>query len=661
MLELRKLLTLCLVLVCSIPAYGQFYRGIQGISHYNDKLEQIEEHIHLDPAHAQKLILDLNNVARKNDNNHLLTVLEIYQGTINYYNGLTDSALIHFDHAIAQAEQLKIQPLLSTAKIRKLLILMERNNIEPILSLMKDEYKIAKTEKDTINMIYALNGQALCHVELDDKKSCINLYIQAMDLAKRSHNDYEYGFLLNNLGLLKLQLNSPEEAIEDFRKGIKIAKKLNNVRLELTLLENVGYYYQMVDSIQKSEEIFTMNLAIASKRKFKNLAFYSLVNLGSLQYNLGNIQRGDSIMDVAVRQAKRDKIYQTLSPIYLNIAQFALEMGNYPLARQSIDSAMSYAKYNSISTTKESALWLNYQMYEKQGNTERALSYFKRYTEFRDSIDRNGHMAMITELQLKYDLERKQKEHEKVMREYDSNSTRYRRNIWITFVILFILIALRVLYYFVSKSKREAAFSEELVNRLEEEKGRIARDLHDGIGQSLVILKNKMHKIDTKDQLTIQQMDEAFDETIEEVRSISRSLIPPELRRLGLRKAIAKMLKDIEESTNILTTADTEALEVLDIDEKSNIRIYRIIQELTNNSIKHAQATSIRIVFQYKLGVLVMTYQDNGIGINKAESMDQNSVGLKSINQRLKYLNGTIKIDKKSKGFKAVIKIRLNQ
>jgi signal transduction histidine kinase len=84
-----------------------------------------------------------------------------------------------------------------------------------------------------------------------------------------------------------------------------------------------------------------------------------------------------------------------------------------------------------------------------------------------------------------------------------------------------------------------------VVNKLEEERGRIARDLHDGVGQSLIILKNKVIKKSDYSAETQDQLNDNFSEIIEEIRSISRSLIPPELKRLGLRKAVENRLNEV--------------------------------------------------------------------------------------------------------------------
>ena len=646
------------VILCSGNTFGQLYRGVRGLEPHKKNLAQIESYLSLSPNKSRQLINKLRVDAKKTDNNTLTAVLDIYEGTYLYYTGQSDSAIIFFEKADKVARKLKNEQLSSTATIRKLFVLQGNNDSKPILTLMRDEYEIAKKNKDTINMIYSLNGQALCLDNLDSTKSCINIYLKAIKLSKESGNEYEYGFLLNNLGLLKLRLNSPEDGIKDLRKGITIAQKLNNIRLEVTLRDNVGLYYMRVDSMELALKEYEYTYKLATSRKFYHIAFVSIVNLGSVHRQLGDYKKSDSLLNMALQMGKREKLYYAVSPIFLTMAQLALHADKHAEIPALLDSALAYSAYTSKNDIQEGIFQIKYQLYEKQGDLKNALIYYKKLSNFRDSLDKTGHMQMITELQLKYDVERKEKQRveENIMHEREKEYL--KQNIALGIILFTLIIGGFVIYYFKEKHKREALFSSALVNKLEEERGRIARDLHDGLGQSLIILKNKFNNSDASAE-TIEQINQNFTETIEEVRSISRSLIPPELRRLGLQKSINKMLLDIEESTSIMATYELDILSELNLDSGAEIRIYRIIQELTNNTIKHSHATSLKIVFEKIGNRLIITYQDNGKGINDEALASEKSIGFKSIEQRLKFLNGTLKIDRSAKGFKAIIRIKL--
>src|SRR5690606_30694993 len=155
-------------------------------------------------------------------------------------------------------------------------------------------------------------------------------------------------------------------------------------------------------------------------------------------------------------------------------------------------------------------------------------------------------------------------------------------------------------------------------------------------------------------------IDADFSSIIEEVRSISRSLIPPELRRLGLKSALEKLLNQIQQSTDILVLCEISDVVINKINEEDQVRVYRIIQELKNNTLKHAQATSLKLSMQQSSDFLEIVYQDNGKGLDFEKALSkENSLGIKGIEQRVRAMNGSLKFDKVDRGIKVRIKIKV--
>lgn len=657
-------------LLITSRAAAQFYLEVQELKPYFKELGRIDNLIHLDPVKAKEEHAKLLAISKSKKDKTLETVLDIYSGTILYYTGKNDSATVFFESAIRKADKLGNRRLHSTASIRRLFVIDRSADAKIMLQFMSEEHEKARLNKDTLNMIYSLNGMAMYNERLDSTKRCIDLYLQAIRLAREHNNLFEYGFLLNNLGLLKLRMKAPEEAYADFNKGIKIAKSLENTRLELTLRENLGYYYTEVDSIDLAEAEYRSTLALAESKNYTLLAFNSLVNLGVLERVKGNISRSDSLLNSALKTAMHSKLYYAVSPIFMTMAQIALENKEYTKLNSLLDSAMRYSGYTSANEIQEAYYQLKHEEFTAKGNFKEALDYYKRLTGFRDSLDRSGHAQIMKELQLKYDVEKEEKRRIQEKNKYRIKLARKERdnavlkqNIGIGVILFILALAAYIIYSFRKTQKKEREFSEAIVNKLEEERGRIARDLHDGLGQGLVILKNKFNKmsVEDPDNEQITQINSSFTDVIEEVRSISRSLIPPELRRLGLKKAIYKMMKDIEDASLIIVTSDLDALDKVQLEASQEIRIYRIIQELTNNTMKHSGASSLKLELEVNRDSLVFTYQDNGKGFDAGETSQSESLGLRSIEQRLRYLHGSIRYEKQSKGFKAIVKIKLNE
>ena len=295
------------------------------------------------------------------------------------------------------------------------------------------------------------------------------------------------------------------------------------------------------------------------------------------------------------------------------------------------------------------------------------MDAYKRFRFFKDSLDNNGHIQLMNELQLKYDVERAEKEKLEERRKYEYKLAReqlsnaqLRFKIGLVILVFLVVLSLLAIYYYRNRQKKEIEFSNALVNRVEDERSRIARDLHDGLGQSLVILKNKFTRAETGTQVVKDDIDGDFSSIIEEVRSISRSLVPPELRRLGLKTALEKLLTQVQQNTDLLVLNEISDSAIEEISQDNQVRIYRIVQELTNNTVKHAQATSLKLSLRLKDDNLELVYQDNGKGLDVEKAMSkENSLGMKGIEQRVRAMNGTLKLDKVDKGIKVRIKLKM--
>ncbi|MFC2092548.1 PAS domain S-box protein [Bacteroidota bacterium] len=199
----------------------------------------------------------------------------------------------------------------------------------------------------------------------------------------------------------------------------------------------------------------------------------------------------------------------------------------------------------------------------------------------------------------------------------------------------------------------------------EEERGVIAREIHDDLGQSLTALKmdvswlNKhLHKDKEKTQTKINGMNLLINETIRSVQRISSELRPGLLDDLGLSSAIQWYSNEFINRTGIKCTVTIDPKEIK-LEEKLSIAIYRIFQESLTNVIRHANATQVNVNFTLKNNVLNLVVKDNGIGINDDLINDPKSLGLIGMLERVYPWNGTVDIYG-SKGKGTTVKVNLS-
>ena len=172
----------------------------------------------------------------------------------------------------------------------------------------------------------------------------------------------------------------------------------------------------------------------------------------------------------------------------------------------------------------------------------------------------------------------------------------------------------------------------------EKERRRISKDLHDGLGQRLLLIKNKL--VDSKDERTKEMVDFAIDE----VRSISRDLHPFQLQEMGITKAIINTLSEVDENTTLFVSSEIDNIDNV-FSPEQEVNIYRIVQESMTNILKHAKAEATRISVKKFTNSIVISVKDNGVGFDFPEKLQNlKSLGLKTLLERTKFLNGQMKV-----------------
>ena len=197
------------------------------------------------------------------------------------------------------------------------------------------------------------------------------------------------------------------------------------------------------------------------------------------------------------------------------------------------------------------------------------------------------------------------------------------------------------------KARRaQQAFSQQLISSQESERQRIAAELHDGLGQHLLIIKNSallgLGTLEQQDRVREQLGDisETASQAIDEVREISYNLRPYQLDDLGLTKAIEFIVAKMAASSEIKFSSALEPIDGL-FSSDAEINIYRIVQESLNNIVKHSRASQATIVIDKDSHSIDITIQDNGRGFNTegtAGSEGGGGFGLKGISERARML-----------------------
>jgi len=217
-----------------------------------------------------------------------------------------------------------------------------------------------------------------------------------------------------------------------------------------------------------------------------------------------------------------------------------------------------------------------------------------------------------------------------------------------------LIIAIIIIYFFVSiiryhrrymRLQREKIFAEITIR--ENERKRIAGDLHDSLGPLLSAVKLNIGSVDTlapADRGVLEKTGRYLDEIIGSLRRISHDLVPGILERRGLLEAIREFIAQVgaRGSVNIQLYVVKE----IQVPKEKEIHIFRMIQEIIHNTIKHAHAGNLQIGFSEEGGHILCLTKDDGCGFDKEKALSRSSgLGLRSLESRCEILGGILQLD----------------
>lgn len=223
-------------------------------------------------------------------------------------------------------------------------------------------------------------------------------------------------------------------------------------------------------------------------------------------------------------------------------------------------------------------------------------------------------------------------------------------------ILVSIIIAVIIVYFFVSiiryhrrymRLQREKIFAEITIR--ENERKRIANDLHDSLGPLLSAVKLNISSVEVEhpgDQAVLDKTGGYLDEIIGSMRRISHDLLPSTLERKGLLEAIREFINQVntKQSVNIQLYIVKE----ISIPREKEIHIFRMIQEIVHNTIKHSRARTLQIGFSEEGGHLLCLTKDDGRGFDKEKALaGSHGLGLRSLESRCEILNGILTLDSK--------------
>ena len=538
-------------------------------------------------------------------------------------------------------------------------------------SLLANEiYKLSNelNYKNGIGRAYFMKGLSFFVKSIDD--SAMFWFNRSLKLFQQTKSTEGLGLAYHNIGRLYARRGENSKAKELINKALIYRKQfgepsaiINTISM-LGLLSEGENNFLLAEKYHKEAYNFAKNI---NPSYLGGMAMESS-NLAWLEFRKKNYPKAKEFFKESIRLHKQIDDISGLSEASIGLAEILFEEKLYKqaitLAKKSLDN--SYKISNPEGIIGSSKIISN--SYEKLGDYYTALTFYKIYEANKDSINKLHSKQEYLNVLTKFEVEQKEGrikllESEKKLTLAEADNKALQRNIIIG--LLVVIVAAFAAYYIRSKEikkieiaqhseKLQMTFSEKLLNQQEDERKRIAAELHDSLGQNLLIIKNMLDYIthslsesnETKSQL--EELSAIALNSIEEVRTTASNLHPYQLKKMGLSKAISAMIRNFKQGTQININHEIDDVDGK-ISKESEAHIYRIVQEIMNNAIRHSDASEINISLKNKNDNLIIMINDNGKGfnINNYESHESVSggFGIIGIKERIRIIGAEIKIE----------------
>lgn len=619
---------------------------LDSILYHINKDENVESYIHYSRRYIE-LAEDLEEYEKMTDKS-----IRVFYYINNIQNN-KKQALTLIEKVQEYEDQIKDSFLLGNIYLKKAGAYYGNNFEKAITNYSIAIEKFGKKDSVDIADAYLFRAQAKSYA--GDFVGAINDYEIAGKYYEELDNDEYLIYAKSGIAIIFSMNNFFDKAKQMREEVIDFAKQKNMSSIVVNELINQSIDFRKQGLYDLQKEILLEANEINSKE-----GVYDVWNDIVINGSLTRLYTQSHDVKKASEQFKKiEPLKDKITDVDYILAFYHMAKANYLFVNKQYNEAINTLNL-SIETfrkvkDKDSEVLLKehlVEFYEKTNQKEEAFNAQKEFLRLKDSMFDVQKTNALSYYQTLYETEKKEREIvEKnasiVILEKD-NKEKMRLLFFSTtgLILLFSSIFLYRNRLHLKKEKElQESFSQQLLSSQEEERKRISKDLHDGLGQSLLLIKNKI-ALNGDDNTK-----NMFNDAIEEVRTISRALHPFQLERFGITKAIQNVINEFDESNDIFISSEIDDIASILSPEKE-VNLYRIVQESISNIIKHSEAEAARVEIQKKPKYIHIWIKDNGKGFDFSEKHnDFKSLGLKTLRERTKFLKGTMKVDsEKSKG-----------
>jgi two-component system, NarL family, sensor kinase len=527
------------------------------------------------------------------------------------------------------------------------------------LPLFHQQLAIFNKIKDLEGQGRALNNLGGTWSDMQTPDSAIVYLLRALSVKERIGNMGDIAAALANIANAYNDLKAHDKAIETHLRVLRIRRELGEEKRSMFTLNNIMVAYGTKGDTEKATAYADTALAIALKYNNKLVAGVVCGGMGHVlneqkRYaeSIAWCERSMGYLTEANREQNMVYPLCNMAAAYIGLGQFAKGLQVNQRGWAIMQKLHLQEPLNDYHENFANA-------YAGLGDYKNAYEWHKTYFTRIDTTNRNDYVGKIANIEAKYNLAKKEREIS------EQRAQNFRQRVMLYALAAALLAALLIGWLFYhrfrlrQKAELDAAIIREqklglnaVIEAQEAERKRIARDLHDGIAQELVALKlgfdalgRRVGKIAPDEAPRLADLRAQLDASCTEVRGIAHTMSPPLLEQQGLAPSLELLLRNTLQHTGLEAQLHAHDLPPR-LEEKTEVGLYRIAQELLNNVVKHAHAARVVVELFQSENQLVMRVADDGTGFDFETARLRGTMGLLNILSRVNTLGGAFFAEK---------------
>ncbi len=614
------------------------------------------------------LLKKLNTVT--NDSTKGITLLEIGE---SIEQTTPEKSMDYYRQALALGQRIKNNRVILSSYTDLGVCYINLNKMDSAIITLEKGIPFARLLKDTVREARTLANMGNAYLHKKDRVTAIEYYLKAARIWETCSNQQYLAILYSNTSALLDEQQEHTRAVEFGNKAVALAQKTGDEYSEVVALVNLSTTYSYLGEHDKEFELLERALPLAKKNS-------DLDHISTVLHNMG---------DYYFRQEK----FSLALEKYLESLNYVKQMGNkYHLCEISTVLALAYHKLNQgdkalqyilqaeqladevgVRTKLKEIYLTRAEIEQKAGNYKLAAEYFSKTLTVSDSLFKTETSEKVAEAEARYQNEKKQQEIAKLEKDTQIKSLTIKQKSTLNYFLFASVAALLLVGFLVYRNlrhrnllaKQQDEIKEQRIRELEkdkqlvavdsmlkgqeEERSRLAKDLHDGLGGLLSGVKfslsnMKDNLIITPDNMTVFERSlDMLDTSIKELRRVAHNMMPEMLTKFGLDEAVKEYCNTINASKLVAVKYQSHGMENR-LEKSTEIIVYRIVQELLNNIMKHAAATEAFVQLLRDGNRLNVVVEDNGKGFDVGGMKDNKGAGLVNVRSRVEYLKGQLDI-----------------